>query len=62
MPPPDVQLQVRPLGAERVQAALGAPTQVGFGVRAGRALEASQVGSYCEAEPVHERLRKFAGR
>jgi hypothetical protein len=40
--PPDVQLQVRPLGGQRVQAALGAPgqvaAQVGFGVLAGGAL------------------------
>jgi hypothetical protein len=44
--PPDVQLQVRPLGGQRVQAALGAPgqvaAQVGFGVLAGWALEAAR--------------------
>ena len=40
--PPDVQLQVRPPGGQRIQAALGAPgqvaAQVGFGVLAGGAL------------------------
>jgi hypothetical protein len=64
--PPDVQLQVRPPGGQRVQAALRAPgqvaAQVGFGVRAGGALEAGQVGSYCQSQPVGERLRKIAGR
>jgi hypothetical protein len=64
--PPDVQLQVRPLGGERVQAAPGAPgqvaAQVGFGVRAGGALEAGQLGSYCRAQPLGERLRRIAGR
>jgi hypothetical protein len=64
--PPDVQLQVRPLGGQRVQAALGAPSkvaaQVGFGVLAGGALEAGQVGSHCQSQPVGERLRRIAGR
>jgi Arc/MetJ family transcription regulator len=56
--PPDVQLEVRPLG-ERVQAALGAPgqiaAQVRFGVLAGGALEAGQVGSHCQPQLVSER-------
>jgi hypothetical protein len=50
--PPDVQLQVRALRGERVQAVLGAPgevaAQVRFGVLAGGALEAGQVGSHCQ--------------
>jgi len=50
--PPDVQLQVRTLRGQRVQAALGAPGQIAaevrFGVLAGGALEAGQVGSYCQ--------------
>jgi hypothetical protein len=33
-------------------------TQVGFGVRAGGALEAGQVGSYCQTQPVGERLKE----
>ena len=44
--PPDVELQVRPAGGERVQAAFGAPGQVAaqvrFGVLAGGALEAAR--------------------
>jgi hypothetical protein len=64
--PPDVQLQVRPLGGERVQATLGAPgqvaAQVGFGVLAGGALEAGQVGSHRQSQPVGERLRRIARR
>src|SRR5690348_16753493 len=64
--PPDVELQVRPLDGQRVQAALGAPGQVAaqvrFGVRAGGALETGQVGSYCQSQPVTERLRRIAGR
>jgi hypothetical protein len=61
--PPDVQLQVRTLGAQRVQAVLGAPGQVAaqvrFGVLAGGALEAGQVGSYCQPQPVGERRQRF---
>jgi hypothetical protein len=63
--PPDVQLQVRALRGQRVQAALGAPgqvaAQVGFGVRAGGALEAGQVGSYCQSQPVGERRQRTGG-
>ena len=66
MHPPDAELEVRPLGGQRVQAAFGAPgqvaAQVGFGVRAAGALEAGQVGSYRQSQPVGERLRKIAGR
>ena len=44
--PPDVQLQVRALRGQRVQAALGAPgqvaAQVGFGAVAGYVLEAAR--------------------
>ncbi len=44
--PPDVQLQVRPPGGRRIQAALGAPgqvaAQIGFGVLAGGAREAAR--------------------
>jgi hypothetical protein len=64
--PPDVQLQVRPPGSQRVQAALGAPrqvtAQVGFGVLAGGALEAGQVGSHRQPQPVGERRRRIGGR
>jgi hypothetical protein len=63
--PPDVQLQVRALGSERVQAALGAPgqvaAQVGFGAVAGGAREAGQVGSYCQSQPVGERRQRIRG-
>jgi hypothetical protein len=63
--PPDVQLQVRALRGQRVQAALGAPGQVaaevGFGARAGGALEAGQVGSYCQSQPVGERRQRMGG-
>jgi hypothetical protein len=56
-----VQLEVRPLRGQRVQAVLGAPgqvtAQVGFSVLAGGALEAGQVGGYCQPQPVGERLR-----
>jgi hypothetical protein len=31
-------------------------------VRAGGALEAGQVASYCQSQPVSERLRRIAGR
>ena len=48
--PPDVQLQVRPPGGQRIQAAFGAPGQiaakVGVGVLAGAAIEPGQVGSH----------------
>ncbi len=64
--PPDVQLEVRPLRGQRVQAVLGAPgqvaAQVGFGVLAGGALEAGQVGGYCQPQPVGERLRRIGRR
>ena len=44
--PPDVELEVRALGGQRVQAALGAPGQVAaqvrFGVLAGGAREAAR--------------------
>jgi hypothetical protein len=64
--PPDVQFKVRPLGGQRIQAAPGAPgqvaAQVGFGVLSGGALETGQVGSYCQSQPVGERLRRIAGR
>src|SRR5689334_8107097 len=57
--PPDVELQVRPLRCQRVQAVLGAPgqvaAQVGFGVLAGGAFEAGQVGRYRQSQPVGER-------
>jgi hypothetical protein len=58
---PDVQLQVRPPGSQRVQSLLGAPGQVAaqvrFGVLAGGALEAGKVGSHCQPQPVSEWLR-----
>jgi len=64
--PPDVQLQVRAPGGQRVQAALGAPDQVAaqirFSVLAGCALEAGQVGGYCQPQPVSERLRRIGRR
>ena len=48
--PPDVQLQVRPPGGQRVQATLSAPgevtAEVGLGVLARRALEAGQLGRH----------------
>jgi hypothetical protein len=63
--PPDVQLQVRTLSGQRVQAALGAPgqvaAQVGFGAVAGGAREAGQVGSYCQPQPVSERRQRMGG-
>ena len=61
--PPDVQLQVRSPGGQRVQATLGAPgevaAQVRFGVLAGGALEAGQVGGYCQPQPVGERRQRI---
>ena len=64
--PPDVELEVRPLRDQRVQAALGAPgqvaAQIGFGVLARGALKAGQVGSHCQPQPVSERLRRIGGR
>ena len=63
---PDGELEVRALGGQRIQAALGAPGQVAaqvrFGVLAGGALEASQVGGHCQPQPVGERLRGIGGR
>jgi len=57
--PSDVQLQVRPPGGQRVQAALGAPgqvtAQVRFGVLPGGAREPGQVGGHCQAQLVRER-------
>jgi hypothetical protein len=57
---------VRALGGQRVQAALGAPCEVAaeirFGVLAGGALEAGQVGSYRQLQPIGERLRRIRGR
>ena len=45
---------------------LGAPgkvaAQVGFGVLARAALEAGQIGSYCQPQRVGERLRRIGGR
>jgi hypothetical protein len=53
---------MRPPGGQRVQTAFGAPgqvaAQVGFGVLAGGALEAGEVGRYCQSQPVGERLRR----
>jgi hypothetical protein len=50
---------MRPPRGQRVQAALGAPGQVAaqvrFGVLTGGALEAGQVGSRCQSQPVGER-------
>ena len=47
--PPDVELEVRTLGGQRVQGVLGAPGQVAaqvrFGVLAGGAREAGQAGA-----------------
>ena len=63
--PPDVQLQMRALRGQRVQAVLGAPRQVAaqvrFGVLAGGALEAGQVGSYCQPQPVSKRRHRIGG-
>jgi hypothetical protein len=54
------------LRGQRVQAVLGAPgqvaAQVGFGVLAGGTLEAGQVGSHCQPQPVSERFRRIGGR
>jgi len=64
--PPDVELEVRPLRGQRVQAALGTPSQVaaqiGCGVLARGALRAGQVGSHCQRQPVSEWLRMIGGR
>ena len=61
--PPDIQLQVGPPGGQRVQAPLGAPGQVTadirFGMLAGGALEAGQVGGHGQPQPVSERLRRI---
>jgi hypothetical protein len=61
--PLDIQLQVRPLGGQRVQAALGTPgqiaAQVRFGVLTGRALKAGQVGSNCQSQPIGERRQRM---
>ena len=63
--PPDVQLQVRAPGGQRVQAVLGAPgqeaAQIGFGVIAGGALETGQVGSHCQPQLISERHRMIGG-
>ena len=63
---PDVELEVRALGGQRVQAALRGPCEVaaeiGFGVLAGGALEAGQLGSYRQPQPIGERLRRIGGR
>lgn len=49
-------LQVQSLRGRRVQAPFRAPgevaAQVGFGAVAGDALEAGQVGSHCQPQPV----------
>src|SRR5579859_6860880 len=53
---PDAQLQVRPPGGQRVQAALGAPgkvaAQIRLGVLALATLEAGQVGDLTVASPA----------
>ena len=63
--PPDVQLQVRPVGGQRVKAPLGAPGQVAaqvrFGVLTGGALEAGQVGGHRQPQLVSEWRRKMGG-
>ena len=63
--PPDVQLQVRPPGGQRVQAPLCAPgeeaAQVGFGVLAGGALEAGQVGSHGQPQLISDGHRTIGG-
>ena len=63
--PPDVQLQVRAPRGQRGQAPLGTPRQVAaqvrFGVFARAALEAGQVCSYCESQPVGERRQRMRG-
>jgi hypothetical protein len=63
--PPDVQLQVRPTGGQRVKAALGAPGQVAaqvrFGVLTGGALEAGQVGGHRQPQLVSVWRRKIGG-
>jgi hypothetical protein len=56
---------VRTLGGQRVQAVPGAPGQVAaqvrFGVLAGGALEAGQVRSRCQPQPVSERHQGIGG-
>jgi hypothetical protein len=63
---PDVQLQVRPLRGQRVQAVLGAPGQVAaeirIGVLAGGAFEAGQVRGHRQPQPVGERPGRITGR
>jgi hypothetical protein len=57
--PPDVQLQVRAPGQERLEAAVGAPrevaAQIGVGMVAGSALEPGKVGGHCKPQPVSMR-------
>src|SRR5258708_34341096 len=54
--PPDVQLQMRAPGQERVQASLGTPgeiaAQIGVGMVSGGALEPGKIGSYREPQPI----------
>ena len=64
--PPDVQLQVRPLRGQRVQAPFRTPgkvaAQVRSGVLAGGALEAGQVSRHCQPQPISEQHRIGGGR
>ena len=64
--PPDVQLQVRTPGSQRVQALLRAPgkvaAQVGFGVLVGGALEPGEVSGHSQPQPVSERFGRIEGR
>jgi hypothetical protein len=64
--PADVELQLRPLRDQRVHLAVGVPgqvaAQIGFGVLAGGAPKAGQVGSHCQRQPVGERLRRIGER
>jgi hypothetical protein len=57
--PPDVQLQMRAPGQERVQASLGTPgeiaAQIGVGMVSGGALEPGKIGSYREPQPISMR-------
>jgi hypothetical protein len=54
-----------PLHGQWVQCMLGAPGEVAAqirpGVLAGGALEAGQVGGYCQPQPVSERPRRIGG-
>ena len=54
--PPEVELQVRAAGSQRVQAAFSAPgqeaAQVGLGVVTGGALETGQVGGHCQPQLI----------